>query len=173
MTGLDPVLRFVEIARERDPVSRYIQGMAEELPFEENAFDIVLSYLTVIDIPDLEAACREIARVLKPGGQLHIVTISNMTSSTPGWERDEDGKKMYRKVDRYMEHFAMDLEWREIRIRNYHRPLSYLLGLLFGEGLVMTGFLEPLPPEEDPHYAEEMRVPNFQIYCFRKEGTGL
>jgi len=167
VTGIDPVPRFIEQARALDPVSRYVEAGAEALPFEENTFDLVLSYLTVIDIPDLAAAAGEIARVLRPGGELVMVNISNLTSSTPGWIKDEQGNKLYRKVDRYMEHFSMELEWRDIQIQNYHRQLSYLLGLFLDQGFVLTRFLEPLPAEDDPNYEEEVRAPNFQIYTLR------
>ncbi len=167
VSGIDPVPRFIEKARSLDPDSIYLEAFAEALPFEDASFDVVLSYLTVIDIPDLLAASREVGRVLRPGGELVVVNISNLTSSTPEWTRDENGTKLYRKVDRYMDHFSMELEWRDIRIRNYHRPLSYLLGLFLNQGFVLTRFLEPLPAEEDPGYEEEARVPNFQIYTLR------
>ncbi|MEM7478700.1 MAG: hypothetical protein AAF483_27260, partial [Planctomycetota bacterium] len=81
--------------------------------------------------------------------------------------KDESGKKIYRTVDRYMEHFSMDLEWRGIKIRNYHRPLSYVLTLFFELGFAMDQFCEPLPPSTDRNYPEEVRVPNFQIFSLR------
>ena len=67
-----------------------------------------------------------------------------------------------------MEHFEMDLEWRGIRIKNYHRPLSYVLGLFLNHGFVLMRFIEPLPDLSDPYYDEEWRVPNFQIYSFKR-----
>ncbi|MBT9316206.1 class I SAM-dependent methyltransferase [Leptothoe spongobia] len=168
VTGIDPVPQFIERARSLDPMSTYVEGTAEDLPFESTSFDIVLSYLTFIDIADLQAASQEIARVLRPGGELIVVSISNMASTTEGWIKDAAGNKAYRKVDRYMEHFAMDLEWRGIRIKNYHRPLSYIFGLFLNHGFVLTRFIEPLPDLSDPYYNEEWRVPNFQIYSFKR-----
>lgn len=165
--GIDPTPRFIEHAKERDPGSTYIEAVAENIPIEDRQFDLVLSYLSIIDIPDLEAASQEIARLLKPGGSLIIVTISNFASVSEGWIKDQEGKKLFRAVDRYMEHFSLDLEWRNIRIRNYHRPLSYVLGLFLEKGFVLTKFLEPLPSETDPNYIDEFRAPNFQIYEFR------
>jgi len=118
VTGVDPVPKFVQRASGLDADSNYFEAFAENLPLPDDKFDVVLSYLSLIDIPDLEAASREIRRVIKPDGRFMIVTISNLASTTDGWVKDENGKKMYRCVDRYMEHFAMELEWRNIRIRN-------------------------------------------------------
>ena len=167
VTGIDPVPRFIERAKELDNDSTYVTAFAEELPLEDDCFDVVLSYLTLVDIPDLEKASQEICRVIKSGGQLVIVNISNMASTTEGWVKDANGKKLYRIVDRYMEHFAMDLQWRGIDICNYHRPLSFLLGLFLDCGFLLDKFIEPLPEPTDKNYQEEFRAPNFQIYSLR------
>ncbi|MEI2701624.1 MAG: class I SAM-dependent methyltransferase [Baekduia sp.] len=41
---------------------------AEELPFDDESFDLVIGHAVLHHIPDLEQAWREIARVLAPGG---------------------------------------------------------------------------------------------------------
>ncbi|MEZ5164070.1 MAG: class I SAM-dependent methyltransferase [Fimbriimonadaceae bacterium] len=167
--GIDPVEKFIAKAKGDHPNGEFEVAVAENLPFEDDSFDVVLSYLTIIDIPDLEKAADEIARILRPGGEFKIVTISNLASTSDGWVKDDEGNRLYRTIDRYMEHFSLDLEWRGIRVRNFHRPLSYILKLFFDRGLVMTEFLEPLPPKDHNWYREEFRVPNFQIYGLRKE----
>ena len=43
------------------------------LPFGDDTFDAALSTWTMCTIPDLDAALRELRRVLKPGGPLHFV----------------------------------------------------------------------------------------------------
>jgi ubiquinone/menaquinone biosynthesis C-methylase UbiE len=45
----------------------------ESLPFADDSFDAALSTWTMCTIPDLDAALRELRRVLKPGGKLHFV----------------------------------------------------------------------------------------------------
>ena len=54
------------------PVQRAgLDGQA--LPFPDDQFDAALSTWTMCTIPDVDAALRELRRVLKPGGTLHFV----------------------------------------------------------------------------------------------------
>ena len=45
----------------------------QSLPFGDDRFDAALSTWTMCTIPDIDAALRELRRVLKPGGKLHFV----------------------------------------------------------------------------------------------------
>ena len=45
----------------------------QSLPFPDDTFDAALSTWTMCTIPDIDAALRELRRVLKPGGTLHFV----------------------------------------------------------------------------------------------------
>ncbi len=168
-TGLDPVEEFIALAKQRHPEGAYHQGFAEFLPFPSQEFDLVVSYLTLVDILDFRSAILEMSRVLKPDGRILVATISNIASPTDGgWVKDEDGRRLYRAVDRYMEEFTLHLEWQGISIENYHRPLSAIMEAFFRAGLVLTRFLEPLPPKDSREYADEFRAPNFQIMEFAK-----
>ena len=52
------------------PYQRLECGSALALPFHDNCFDLVFSHGVLHHIPDVIAAQKEIARVLKPGGRL-------------------------------------------------------------------------------------------------------
>ncbi|GAB5406584.1 MAG: class I SAM-dependent methyltransferase [Aureliella sp.] len=168
VTGIDPVPKFIERARALDQDSNYVEGTAESLCFPDEYFDIVLSYLSFVDIEGLKDAASEIVRVLRRGGKLVIVSISNVASTSTGWVKDESGNKKHRVVDRYMDELAIELELKGVRVTNYHRPLSYTLGLFLGQGFVLSRFEEPLPDAADPKYDDERRVPTFQILCLDK-----
>ena len=54
----------------------YVQANAEELPFDDNKYDIVTMAFGLRNVTDKNAALRSIFRVLKPGGKLMILEFS-------------------------------------------------------------------------------------------------
>jgi ubiquinone/menaquinone biosynthesis C-methylase UbiE len=57
-------------ARARAPQTLVIRAPAEDLPFDDNTFDTVVSTLVLCGVDDQPRAVRELRRVLRPGGQL-------------------------------------------------------------------------------------------------------
>jgi SAM-dependent methyltransferase len=73
--GIEPDPDMLKRARARvagKPVHLVIAG-AEALPFREGAFDSVVASLVFCTIPDVDAAAREVRRVLRPeSGEFHF-----------------------------------------------------------------------------------------------------
>lgn len=57
-----------------------IQGDAENMPFEDNSFDVITVSFGVRNFENLEKGLNEIYRVLKPGGKLIILEFSQPES---------------------------------------------------------------------------------------------
>ena len=152
VTGIDPTPAMIAAARTRDAEGSYLEAAAERLPFGDKAFDLVVSYLTLIDIPDIQAAISEMARVLNPGGALLIANLTsfNTACADSGWVKDRDGQHLYYPIDNYLQERSMWLEYRGIRIVNHHRPMSTYLRTLLDAGLRLTYFDEPAPSSDAP-----------------------
>ncbi|MBE2319706.1 class I SAM-dependent methyltransferase [Solirubrobacter sp. CPCC 204708] len=63
VTAIDPSEPFVSACAERNPAADVHQGAAEQLPFQDDAFDAVLAQLVVNFMRDAPAGVREMARV--------------------------------------------------------------------------------------------------------------
>ena len=166
VTGIDPTPALIEAARIRDPLSTYIEAGAEELPFAAESFDLAISYLSLLDIPDLDVAIPEMARVIKPGGRLLIANLNSFKSACgdEGWVMGANGERLHYPVDNYLSERRMWSEYRGIRVANYHRPLSTYMRLLLGAGLQLVHFDEPAPIEGAPKRAEYfLRVPWYLV----------
>ncbi len=76
VTGLDITPELFEDgrrrAREAGVEIEWVEGDAEDLPFDEASFDLALSTFGCMFAPDHEAAAAELARVLKPGGRMGV-----------------------------------------------------------------------------------------------------
>jgi len=165
-TGVDPTSHLIETARRRDPSGDYRLGRAERLEFEAASFNLVVSYLTLVDIVDFRTAIGEMARVLKPGGSLLIANLTGFTSAcaVQGWVKDEDGRRLHFPVDNYLEEFPFWFEWAGIRIENWHRPLAAYMEAFLGSGLHLTFFSEPDSVSGDEQHRERFRrVPWFVV----------
>lgn len=69
---------------------RFVAGNIQELPFEAERFDAVISNGVINLAPDKDAVCREAARVLRPGGRLAIADIVTEAPLTQAIVADVD-----------------------------------------------------------------------------------
>jgi ubiquinone/menaquinone biosynthesis C-methylase UbiE len=65
----------VDKSAEQKTAVKFDVGFTNELPYPDAAFDRVLSSIMIhhLKTPEKEATAREVFRVLKPGGELHII----------------------------------------------------------------------------------------------------
>lgn len=74
ITGVDPALRLLEVARTRAANDgrqiEFVAGDAASTPLEDASVDVVLSVFAVIFAPDARAAAEEMARVLTSHGRI-------------------------------------------------------------------------------------------------------
>jgi demethylmenaquinone methyltransferase / 2-methoxy-6-polyprenyl-1,4-benzoquinol methylase len=75
VTGLDFSERMLARARRKAPLE-WVQGDMLALPFDDATFDAATVGFGVRNVADLELALRELRRVLRPGGRLAILEIT-------------------------------------------------------------------------------------------------
>jgi 2-polyprenyl-3-methyl-5-hydroxy-6-metoxy-1,4-benzoquinol methylase len=63
--GVDPTELLIESARRRDPAGDYRLGPAETLDVPAASFDLVVSYLSLVDIPDVAQAAANMVAALR------------------------------------------------------------------------------------------------------------
>jgi len=76
VTGLDFSERMLERARAKSDQVEWMQGDALALPFEDGSFDAATVGFGVRNLEDLDRGLAELRRVLRPGGRLAILEIT-------------------------------------------------------------------------------------------------
>jgi len=96
VTGVDLTPELFDAGRREAAAAgarlEWVQGDAEELPFTDESFDVVLSTFGCMFAPRHEVAAAEIARVLRPGGRVGITA----------WTPEGDMGSFFRTVGAYM-----------------------------------------------------------------------
>ena len=73
VAGVDPSPSMVDRASKRVPTADVQVASAEELPFPDDHFTVVVNVASFHHWADRDAGLREILRVLAPGGRLHVM----------------------------------------------------------------------------------------------------
>jgi 2-polyprenyl-3-methyl-5-hydroxy-6-metoxy-1,4-benzoquinol methylase len=167
-TGVDPTAALIEPACALHPQGDYRVEGAEAMTV--SAHDLVVCYLSLIDMPDLDAALTRIVAAIRPGGHLLIANLTafNTAAVHLGWVKPLIGEPSF-PIDHYLEERPRRTAWRGVDIVNHHRPLKRYMQALLGRGLLLTHFDEPPatggPADKRDRYN---RVPNFHIMAWRK-----
>jgi ubiquinone/menaquinone biosynthesis C-methylase UbiE len=105
-----------------------VQADAEQLPFEDSRFDLVLGHAVLHHLPGLNAALGEFSRVLAPGGTLSIMG-----------EPSRNGDR---------------IAWTPKRLGAIAAPIwRRLMGADYPNGMVETA--SPTTPADDDHQLEQ------------------
>ena len=96
VTGIDYVPALLERGRERAAAERlevaFQDGDAEDIPFPDASFDVVLSTVGVMFAPDQRKAAGELIRVCRPEGRIGLAS----------WTPDSFAAEMPRVFARYV-----------------------------------------------------------------------
>jgi SAM-dependent methyltransferase len=85
VAAVDPNEGMLVVARRADPSIEWRVGVAESLPFGDDAFDHTVSQFAAMFFTDREEAVREMERVTTSGGTVTVVTWAGL-DRTPGYD---------------------------------------------------------------------------------------
>lgn len=104
----------------------FVNGDAAALPFPDATFDFVVSTLGLVFLPDQEAAAKELARMIKPGGQFGLMvftrtsvpslvhylvsTIFDMPSQGPNHYEWSDGPRAGELLSPYFDAVSIEVD---------------------------------------------------------------
>jgi ubiquinone/menaquinone biosynthesis C-methylase UbiE len=180
VTGIDLSRNLLSLAcgyEASDPRGIVFQeGDAQTLTTVPNeAFDGVTCCLALMDIPNLEACFRTVARTLRPGGWF-VFAITHPCFQVPeGRWTGQKGGTIRREVRGYFR----EIFWRSEnkhgvrgQVGAYHRTLTTYLNGCIEAGLDLERFAEPQAAEETalrvPGYAEVPAA--LAIRCRKRNG---
>ena len=82
VTGLDISPVSLERAQRNVPQAKYVEALAEEMPFSDNQFDFVHTSVAMHEMKPIQSRqiVKEVYRVLKPGGVFALVDFHKPTN---------------------------------------------------------------------------------------------
>lgn len=82
VTGLDVSPVSLARAAHKVPQAKYVEGLAEQMPFTDHQFDLVHTSVALHEMSSeqLQAILREVDRVLKPGGKFILADFHQATN---------------------------------------------------------------------------------------------
>jgi SAM-dependent methyltransferase len=159
--GIDQSESLIAAAREADPEGEYVLTDAARLPFEDGEADLAIAFMSLMDMEDMGAALREIARVLEPGGVL-VAAVVHPLNSAGSPQGDELVVGSYRERRRYAD--TIERNGLEMTFESMHYPLEDYWRAIREAGFV----IEDLGELYDDAHPRWHKVPLFLRFDARK-----
>lgn len=176
VVGVDLSEKMLEVARQKNTFDNitYLHGSIDDVSFEHNSFDVVISSLAIHYIADFERLAKNIAHWLVADGQL-VFSVEHPIFTAEGsqdWFYDENGKIAHFPVDNYFYEGKRNAHFLGSEVTKYHRTLTSYLDSLLTNGFQIKRIVEPMPPEnmlDIPGMKDEMRRPMMLIVAAEKK----
>ena len=174
VTGVDISEKMLAMAKQH-PQINYLHSSMEEIQFNNNEFDVVVSSLAFHYIQDYSSLISRISKWIKPNGYLvfsteHPVVLSDKRQE--GWIKDSNNNILHWPIDNYGEEGRRTQFWGIDGVIKYHRKLSTLVNVLIQNGLIIQQIDEPesIPEglEKMPKLINERKRPSFVLIKAQK-----
>jgi SAM-dependent methyltransferase len=148
VVGFDGSPTLVAAARDFEPSVDAAVADAAALPLADASADLVIAFMSLHDIDDLDGAIREIARVLEPGGRLCAAIVHPINSA--GRFESDAADARFRIDGSYLARFdysdRVERDGLTMTFHSRHRPLADYFAALAAAGLIVETLREPTAP---------------------------
>lgn len=152
VTGADvaPELIAQATLQSKKEITYKVLSADNLMGLRENTYNIVTIVLALQNIERVALVFKECKRVLKPGGQLHVV-LNHPAFRVPqasDWGFDEKKKVQYRRVEKYLHEAKIRIDMtpgsktKKVFTTSFHRPLEFFCKTLKNNGFVVSGLEE-------------------------------
>jgi SAM-dependent methyltransferase len=145
VVGVDRSPTLVAAACEADPSLEVHEADAAALPLGDASFDIVIAFMSLQDMDDMDGAVREAARVLVDDGVLCLAVVHPLNSAGEFESREDDSafvvRGTYLDESYYFDYVERD--GYEMEFASRHRPLEAYVRALAEAGFVIEDLREP------------------------------
>lgn len=161
IVGVDLSEKMLETARAKTTDDRitYQRCAMEDIEFELESFDIVLSSLALHYVENFEIIVKKVHTILKPGGAFLFSAEHPVFTAygTQDWYYDESGKILHFPVDNYYYEGKRTATFLGEEVVKYHKTLTTYLNSLLENGFEIRRIVEPQPTQEMIEAVEGMK----------------
>jgi len=97
--GIEPSFQMRRLASERGLDVK--NGIAENIPLEDDAYDYVLLVTTICFVEDIEQSLKEVVRILKPGGRVIIGYVDKESRIGKTYQANKQFSTFYKEARFY------------------------------------------------------------------------
>jgi len=156
--GIDASSRMIALA-ERNLTgrgARVLRAPIDQFDFPEDAFDLVVSRMTLHWIDDLKTTFARVSNALRPGGRLLFSVEHPVLTSSDAARVEGEGRTRW-IVDHYFVQGPRTVRWFGTDVRKYHRTVEDYFQLLRASGLSVEDLREGTPSANHIEDAAELR----------------
>ena len=180
VTGADSSAELLKLAEQRFPQCKFLQAdLTQKLPFADASFDLIVSHLVLMDLPQCDILIAESYRVLRTGARVVMSILHPLFTPPVGsFHRGILGRIFPARASYHITNYFQNgctpkqIYRSPVTSLYYHRLLSTYINSFAAAGFQLSKLLEPRPSREFlkkyPQYLHADRIPIFLLAEFKK-----
>jgi SAM-dependent methyltransferase len=171
VVGVDLSEKMLERAREltHDSAIEYRQMAIEDIEFEADTFEVVISSLALYYVERFDLVCHKVYHCLVPKGHF-IFSVEHplfTSRAAQDWYYTHKGERLHWPVDHYHQEGIRHSNFLKHEVVKYHRTVASYVNSLIEAGFTVTKLVEPQPTRQmlelHPEWQDETRRPMFLL----------